>query len=1026
MSEENKNVIDSKRKQPKIEGHDEEPVESLPIFRELARSSPIGLYIVQDGKFRYVNSRFETITGYSKEEVLGTDAMKQVHPEDRKELMTNILKMMKGAYHDEFHPHEYRIITKSGAVKWTIGTVTKIKYKGKQATLGNSMDITERKITQEALKSSEQKFRNLVENAPLGISTTTYDGRLMDANRAMLDIFGYDSEAEFKSISVADRYRNPEDRQRFIDILNREGIVRGFEALLKGKDGTFRWCSMGAIAKISESGEKTFIAIIEDISERKEMEIALQKAKEEAEKATEAKSEFLAHMSHEIRTPMNAIVGLSHLALKGELTPKQKDYLNKIQISANSLMGIINDILDLSKIEAGKLEIEQTNFRLDHVLHNIANLFSVKAQEKGLDIHFQTAPDVPLALTGDPLRIGQVLTNLLSNATKFTESGQIVVYTELVGRNSEQVVLKFSVRDTGIGMTKEQQEKLFQPFTQADSSMTRRFGGTGLGLTISKQLVERMGGKISVNSIPGEGSTFSFTVALTVQPEGLIKEKIVPVSLRNLRVLVADDDPEAREILQQMLLEMSFEVTVVNSGQAALHAIENQNPPYNLIVLDWRIPDMDGFEIARRIRSNMRLSTVPKIFIITAYGREEAMHQAKELGLDAFLVKPVSRSILFDAITEAFHQEQTSAISTGYQSEKDNKLAGRRVLVVEDNDINQQVAQELLEGFGLIVEIAENGQKAIERLSRAGNSFDIVLMDLQMPVMDGYEATRIIRRTFSPEKLPVIAMTAHALQSELQRCLDIGMNDHVTKPIDPDRLKNVLENWVTGNPAAPPQKPDNPESPVLKPSPQPLSIPGIDVESALKRMMGNRKLFEKLLRDFTNNNKDTVEQVRNAINTNDLTSAQRIAHTLKGVAGNLSATEVYSAAQDLEEALRQKEQSRIEGALERLGKSLQVVAEAVTHYSATGESAVSSPVAGEEDNPVDLAVVTGLVAQLDDLLQKNKMQAKQQFMLLKGQIDRGKYKIPLAELENCINHLDFKGARNHLVTICQMLGVILQ
>jgi PAS domain S-box-containing protein len=667
-------------KRQQIDEKEEELKQSLIIFRGLASSSPIGIYIVQDGKFRYVNFRFEEISGYSEEELLGTDSLSYVYSEDRDAVRANAVHTLKGNFHREFHPYEYRIICKSGEPRWIMETVAPIRYKGRRATLGNFMDITER-------KQAEQLYQTLAASSPVGIYIAQ-DNKYVFTNHTLQKTLGYTEE----ELLGRDPLNNihPEDRgmvrKSAIEMLKGKSF-HPYESRFITKSGEIGW-SLGRSASITYQGRLANLGVSLNITERKEMENALQKAKEAAEVATQAKSEFLAHMSHEIRTPMNAIVGLTHLALKTNLLPKQRDYLNKIQSSANSLMSIINDILDLSKIEAGKLKIEATNFQLDHMLNNVANMFSSKVQEKGLSIYFWTAPNVPLALVGDPLRLGQVLVNLVGNAVKFTETGEIAVSTGVAARGTEHVTLRFSVHDTGIGMTEEQQAKLFQPFTQADGSMTRRYGGTGLGLTISRQLVEHMGGDIRVKSTPGVGSTFTFTAVLGLQPERLTKGKVVPIALRGLKILVVDDDSAETEIIEHMLMSMSFEVTIVDSGRGALKALENQEHPYDLVLLDWRMPDMDGFETARRIRSQLHLPKAPKIFMVTAYGREEARYQAKELGLDAFLVKPVSNSILFDAIMQAFGHEEVQPLTTASQPIETARIAGARVLIVEDNEIN--------------------------------------------------------------------------------------------------------------------------------------------------------------------------------------------------------------------------------------------------------------------------------------------------------------------------------------------------
>ncbi|HXJ79892.1 MAG TPA: response regulator [Candidatus Methylomirabilis sp.] len=694
--------------------------------------------------------------------------------------------------------------------------------------------------------------------------------------------------------------------------------------------------------ELQQSQQELLAQKEELVAQQKELAVAKQKAEE----ATEMKSLFLANMSHEIRTPMNAIIGLSYLALKTVLSAKQRDYVSKIHSAGTSLLGVINDILDFSKIEAGKLDLEATDFQIDDVISSVVTLTAQKAHDKGLEFLADVPRTIPERLRGDPLRLGQILTNLINNAVKFTERGEVRLRIELLERAGDRVALKFSVRDTGIGMTPEQAAKLFQPFTQADMSTTRKHGGTGLGLTIARRLVELMGGHIWLESEPGVGTTFYFIAWFELSAVTAAR-RIVPERLTRLRVLVVDDNAAAREILQEPLDAIVGHVEVVASGAEAIAAVKHADPqaPFDLVFMDWRMPDLDGLETSRRIKSDPTLRHKPAIVLVTAFGREEVRDEAEALGLDGFLVKPVTKSTIVDTLVNLFHGPRGGPAVGSPVDETAGRLRGARILLAEDNDINQQIAVELLEGAGASVQVARNGREAVRILSEGPDPprIDVVLMDLQMPEMDGYRATAELRAERRFGSLPIVAMTAHATLEERQRCLAAGMNAHIAKPIDPAVLFETLGRFYQPTPErevsqagpadAPPQDAAPPRPPTRTSTDDDGGLPsveGLDTADGLRRVVGNRGLYVKLLRQFVEQQGETPEDVARALRAGDHALAERLAHTLKGVAGNLGAGRVQSAAAALEqaiggrgdagavEALRQRVAGELHALLDRL------------------------------------------------------------------------------------------------------------
>ena len=740
--------------------------------------------------------------------------------------------------------------------------------------------VIERRQAEAALQASETKFSQaFIASTYAIIITRAADGAILEVNPAFEAMVGY-GRAEVLGKTTLDLalWEDSQDRQRFLSVLVESGRADAREYRFRKKSGAILIGLLSA-RLFTLNNEQVLLGNITDITERKRIEEELALARDAAEAATRAKSAFLANMSHEIRTPMNAVIGLTHLALQTDLTPKQQDYLHKIQISGQALLGLINDILDLSKIEADRLELEQIPFSLDATLDKIATLVHLKAAEKGLKLLFRPDPATPRRLVGDPLRLGQILLNLVNNAIKFTERGEVVVSVSPESQAGTQVRLRFAVRDTGIGILPAQQSRLFEAFSQADGSTTRRYGGTGLGLAINKKLADLMGGDISAASTPGVGSTFTC---------------ILP------------------------------------------------------FVLD------------------------------TAAGEAEQE------------VKPTS------GVVEAAVEPRPT-------------LFGVRVLLVEDNEINQMVAREILEGCGLVVEIADDGRAAVDLLRANPTRCTLVLMDLQMPEMDGFEATRIIREELGLTDLPIVAMTAHALADERQHCLASGMNDHVAKPIDPSTLLTVLARWLPlrGEPGAPPNE-------IATATDLPAALPGVDLPAALSRLSGNRELLLKMLRHFGPEWSGTPESIQVALSAGDLQQARQRVHMLRGVAGNLSMSNVAAAAEALEQALKREESHAIERCLETLAKALAPVQAGLERLPPASPLPVDL-------GPPDCALLGPQVCELAELLRRHDMKAEACFAELRVRLGAGAWSEAMARLEQQLDRLDFAAAGTTLAEVAELL-----
>jgi PAS domain S-box-containing protein len=851
------------------------------------------------------NESFAALVGYAADALGGVNFATLTHAEDLP-LEMSLLKEIEAGTRTEYRI-EKRYVRRDGAVVWVDISVSALSDESGRVVnvLALAVDVTERHRTQLALVERERFLRKLTDYLPGMVGYWTRDLRCTFANAVYLEWFGKTPREmigiRMQDLMGAELFSRNEPFVRAA----LAGEPQRFQRTLTKADGSIGYTWAHYIPDRENEQVRGFFVLVSDITELKQTQLQLEELNRqleartaEAESASRAKSEFLANMSHEIRTPMNAILGLTGLVLDSDLLPQQRDYLRKAYASSRALLGILNDILDYSKIEAGRMELESNPFRVEETLREVADLFGAQLSGKGVEIFLEIAPEVPSLVRGDSLRLGQVLNNLVGNAVKFTERGEIHVKAEVVKADGNEITLRFCVRDTGIGLAKETAERLFQPFTQADGSITRRYGGTGLGLAICARLVGMMGGEITASGQEGVGAWFTFTARF-----GVVTCERPVVDLHRLRarkILAVDDHETARVILADMLRNWGIEAETAPGGEAALAAViaaEQAGHPFDALLIDWRMPGMDGVALARALTDAVRAGRLTRplyVVMLTAHDREALKHAVGGVDIDAVLTKPVTPSALFDLLV---HEELPDAEEEPELASPDAPgESGARLLLVEDNATNQQVAAEFLRRRGVEVVVASNGSEAVARIAR--ERFDGILMDLHMPVMDGFDATRRIRELPQGRDLPIIAMTAAVMPEDRERCRAAGMVDFVPKPIEPEELTRVLRRWV-----APGLRVEALAAAPTERGGLPLTLPGFDFEAALARF-GDAGLLLPLLRGFVAEYADAGERI-GALVRSDQNAAREAVHTLMGVAATLGALEVAAAARELEREMEE-------------------------------------------------------------------------------------------------------------------------
>jgi PAS domain S-box-containing protein len=871
--------------------------ESEEKFRGLFQAAAEGILVanIETQKFVYANPAVCRMLGYTEEELVHLGVSDIHSPQDLEWVVAEFMALARG---EKTLASAIPCLRKDGTTIYADVNASQLVIDGKDCSVGFFSDITERKRAEGALRKSELRYRLLFERNLAGVFRTTWDGQFLDCNEAFARILGYESPREVLALKAGDLYFSPADREACLAILQERGAVSNYEQCLRRKDGIPVWVLENKSMIEEEGGGPPVLeATIIDITERKWAEAESKQAKEAAEAATRAKSEFLANMSHEIRTPMNGIIGMTELALDTELSPEQREYLVMVKDSADNLLTLINDILDFSKIEAGKLGLDLIEFNLHDTVGNTMKTLAPRAGGKGLELVYQTPPSLPRDLVGDPGRLRQILVNLVGNAIKFTERGEVALHIETQSQTKDGVELHFAVTDTGIGIPHEKQKLIFEAFAQADASMTRKYGGTGLGLAITSQLVKMMGGQLWVESELGQGSTFHFTTHF-----GLAKVPTKPhalpqaITLRDMPALVVDDNATNRRILEAMLTHWMMQPSLADGGWAGLAAMERAKEagkPFPLVLIDAQMPDMDGFTLAERIKERPGLAGVT-IMMLTSAGQRGDATRCRKLGIAVYLIKPIRQSELLEAILLALGRpsqqgERPTVLTRHSLREARRKL---HVLVAEDNAVNQELAVRLLEKQGHTVAVARNGRETLEALEKApGSGFDVVLMDVQMPEMDGFEATAAIRQKekATGKHLPIVAMTAHALKGDRERCLAAGMDDYLAKPIQAKELLAAVEG------AVPPAVESRQGVPT---EPRPEEI--FDRAAALARVDGDAKLLEELAGLFLADSARLLSTVEEAVAHGDAEALEHAAHALKSSVGNFAANAAYASAAKLE------------------------------------------------------------------------------------------------------------------------------
>ncbi|HKJ04704.1 MAG TPA: response regulator [Geopsychrobacteraceae bacterium] len=1009
------------------------------------------------------NDHLLSLTAYQKNELIGQNWFELCIPEGQEVKNRFLSSLIDG----EIIPHyENEVLTKNGelrTIRWNntilrdqneivIGTtsigedITQKLQAEKTIRLMNeeleervrqrtealmsiadelSIEIEQRKRVESELRSSEEKFSKIFFTSPISLVITDIDtGRIIETNNQFSILTGYSREELIGHTTIElGIWDDPDIRSKVMAEIRNRGECGEVQTKVKTRTGDLR--NISYIGRTLDIGENlTVLSLVTDTTEQRQLEAELRKAKDQAETANRSKSVFLANMSHEIRTPMNTIIALSYLTLQTELQPRQKEFLKKIDVSAKSLLGIINDILDTSKIEAGEMSLEHVDFELSSIFEELSGLFIPEESGKKLEILYNIGTDINQNLRGDPLRIRQILTNLIGNAIKFSEQGNIIVDVQRLqnDESSKQLSLRFSVTDNGIGISREQQKQLFQPFSQADSSTSRHYGGTGLGLSICKRLVELMGGKIGIESKPGKGSTFFFTLPIELSTKQYTREMDWQNKLNDSRILIVDDNPESRKQLRQLLKPLPGLQTPdeASSGSEAIKRFSDiprsltSGGPYQLVIIDADMPGLSGVETIWKLK-HLAKHTLPATILLGSVSRQKELdQQSRELNA-IVLTKPVLAHNLYQAIKQSLAASVSEDIIIDQilptlEVKTRKELRGKRVLLAEDHDINQMIIQELLQNVGVHITCVDNGRKAVELLRQQDQHFDLILMDLQMPEMNGYAAAQQIRLIPRFKKTPIIAITAHALEQDRQKSLAAGMDSHIEKPIDIEDLYKQLLKFTTNRTDH--TQPETAGENRGEERTLPKQLPGLDIQRGLMQLDGNQQLYRKIILDFARTNDCFLQQLQQNLENDDFTTARDLLHRLKGVAGNIAATELHKKIQQAETALQSGSRQELSLKLQEMGILLQQIETSAAQLEKHRSSVSIDSIILEKES-----VLQRLEEELIILLETNNLDAVKVFATLKKSLDNSPILAKMEPLESCIDRLDFENALKALTLL---------